>query len=48
VTYNFTNHALDYQNGIDFHLDWGASQFLSKELFAGLVGYFFNQVTSET
>jgi hypothetical protein len=48
LTYNFTNQALDYQNGIDFHLDWGASQFLSKELFAGVVGYFFNQVTGES
>jgi hypothetical protein len=40
LTYNFTNQALDYQNGLDFHLDWGASQFLSKEIFAGAVGYF--------
>ena len=47
-SYNFTNDALDYRNGIDFHLDWGASQFLSKEVFAGLVGYFFNQVTGDS
>ena len=47
-TYNFTNQALNYQNGIDFHLDWGASQFLSKEMFAGAVGYFFNQVTGDS
>jgi len=48
LTYNFTNHALDYQNGLDFHLDWGASQFLSQEVFAGLVGNFFNQVTGDS
>jgi hypothetical protein len=48
LTYNFTNQALEYQNGIDFHLDWGASQFLSKQLFVGLVGYFFNQVTGDS
>ena len=48
LTYNFTNQALQYQNGIDFHLDWGASQFLSKQLFVGLVGYFFNQVTGDS
>jgi hypothetical protein len=47
LTYNFTNQALDYQNGLDFHLDWGASQFLSQEVFVGLVGYFFNQVTGD-
>src|SRR5262249_12931969 len=48
LTYNFTNQALDYQNGLDFHLDWGASQFLSQEVFAGLVGYFFDQVTGDS
>ena len=46
-TYNFTNQAIDYQNGIDFHLDWGASQFLSKEVFVGLAEYFFNQITGD-
>ena len=29
VTYNFTNNRPDYQNGVDWHLDWGASQFLT-------------------
>ena len=48
ITYNFTNQALNYQNGIDFHLDWGASQFLSKEMFVGAVGYFFNQMTGDS
>jgi len=47
-TYNFTNQAIDYQNGVDFHLDWGASQFLSKEVFAGVAGYFFNQITDDS
>ena len=31
-TYNFKNPDLQYRNGIDFHIDWGASQFLSKQL----------------
>src|SRR5262249_48762240 len=26
-TYNFENTNTNYQNGIDMHLDWGASQF---------------------
>ena len=26
-TYNFENPDTDYQNGIDAHLDWGASRF---------------------
>ncbi len=47
-TYNFENNAASYQNGVDMHLDWGASQFLSKQLLVGLVGYFFNQISPDT
>jgi hypothetical protein len=38
------NQSTDYQSGVDFHLDWGASQFLSKQIFVGLVGYLYNEV----
>jgi hypothetical protein len=38
-TYNFKNQGTQYQNGIDSHFDWSASHFLSKQIFAGLVGY---------
>lgn len=38
-TYNFKNPSLDYQNGIDWHLDWGASHFVSKHMHVGMVGY---------
>ena len=38
-TYDFKNPDTQYQSGIDFHLDWGASKFLSKQFFVGLVGY---------
>jgi hypothetical protein len=47
VTYNFVNQSTDYQNGLDWHLDWGASQFLSKQLFVGAVGYFYQQLTPD-
>ncbi|MET4389027.1 hypothetical protein ABIB73_004792 [Bradyrhizobium sp. F1.4.3] len=47
-TYNFKNTATDYQNGIDFHFDWGASHFLSKQLFVGLVGYAYQQITDDS
>jgi hypothetical protein len=43
-TYNFTNPSTNYQNGVDFHLDWGASQFLSEQFFVGAVGYLYNQI----
>jgi hypothetical protein len=47
-TYNFINPTTNYQSGVDFHLDWGASQFLSKQFFVGLVGYAYNQVTPDS
>jgi hypothetical protein len=47
-TYNFKNPSTQYQNGVDFHFDWGASHFFSKQLFAGLVGYAYQQVTDDT
>ncbi len=47
LTYNLTNPSTNYQNGIDWHLDWGASQFLSKQLFVGAVGYFYDELTPD-
>ena len=47
LTGNFENHSTNYTSGIDFHLDWGASQFLSKQVLFGLVGYLYEQVTSD-
>jgi hypothetical protein len=47
LTYNFNNHETNYQNGIDFHVDWGMSQFLSKQFFVGLVGYGYQQITDD-
>lgn len=46
-TYNFTNPQTQYQSGIDFHLDWGTSHFLSKQVFVGLVGYAYQQITDD-
>ena len=40
-------NATQYQNGIDFHFDWGASHWLSKQLFVGMVGYAYQQVTDD-
>ena len=48
LTYNFENPDTDYQNGIDAHLDWGASQFLSEQWHVGLVGYFYYQLTGDS
>jgi hypothetical protein len=48
LTYNFKNTDTDYQNGIDWHLDWGLSQFLSKQVHIGAVGYFYQQLTADS
>ena len=42
------NTDTDYTSGIDWHTDWGASKFLSKQLFVGLVGYVYDQVTGDS
>jgi len=48
MTYNFINPDTQYKNGTDFHLDWAASQFLSKSVHVGLAGYVFQQVTGDS
>jgi len=47
LTYNFLNPSTQYQNGVDVHLDWGASRFLTKRLQVGLVGYLYNQASCD-
>jgi hypothetical protein len=47
-TYNFKNPDTQYRSGIDFHYDWGASHFLSKQLFVGLAGYAYQQITDDS
>ena len=47
-TFNFENPDTNYTNGVDWHLDWGMSQFLSKQFFIGAVGYFYNQITADS
>lgn len=48
LTYNFENPDTDYQNGVDFHLDWAASKFLTKQFQVGIVGYLYNQISCDS
>jgi hypothetical protein len=48
LTYNFKNTDTQYQNGVDFHFDWGMSQFLTKQAFFGLVGYGYQQINDDS
>jgi len=48
VTYNWENTQTNYQNGIDSHLDWAASQFLSANWQVGVAGYVYYQLTDDS
>ena len=48
LTGNFENTSTNYTSGVDWHLDWGASQFLSKQVMVGLVGYIYDQLTPDS
>ncbi|WP_456624362.1 MULTISPECIES: SphA family protein [unclassified Bradyrhizobium] len=48
LTYNFRNPDTQYRSGIDFHFDWGASHYLTKQLFVGIVGYAYQQITDDS
>jgi hypothetical protein len=48
MTYNWENTDIDYQNGIDAHLDLSASHFVTGQTHVGAVGYFYNQVTGDS
>jgi len=43
-TYNLLNQSTQYRNGLDMHLDWGASQFVTKQVQLGLVGYAYKEI----
>src|SRR5580704_4801936 len=47
LTGNFTNPSTGYTNGIDWHVDWGASQFVTEQILVGAVGYFYQQITPD-
>ena len=42
-TYNYENPDTHYQSGVDFHLDWATSKFMTKQFQIGLVGYLYDQ-----
>jgi hypothetical protein len=48
LTGNFENPSTGYTNGIDSHLDLGASHFMTKQFQLGLVGYFYRQLTPDS
>ena len=47
LTHNFKNKDTGQTNGLDFHVDLAAAQFLSKQFFVGAVGYIYQQLTPD-
>lgn len=48
LTYNGLNGDTDYRNGIDSHIDWAASQFLSEQTHVGVVAYIYQQLSGDS
>jgi hypothetical protein len=48
LTYNFMNPYTAYQSGIDLHVEMSASQYLTERFLAGLVGYYYQQITADS
>lgn len=47
VTVNFTNHKIHYRSGSEWHTEFFAGQYLSKNLEVGLAGYWYYQLTPD-
>ena len=47
-TYNGMNTRTNYQSGVDSHLDFDISQFLSDNWQVGVVGYVYYQLTGDS
>jgi len=48
LTYNFENRDTDYRNGVDMHVDFAASKFLSQSTHVGLAGYIYYQLSGDS
>ena len=48
ATYNWMNNQTNYKNGIDSHLDWSVSQFVSQNWQVGIAGYGYYQLTADS
>lgn len=48
LTYNFKNSETNYRSGVDSHLDWALSQFVSESWQIGAVGYVYYQLSNDT
>jgi hypothetical protein len=48
VTFNAENPATDYRTGNEFHFEWAAVQHFNPQFDAGLVGYYYDQLSGDS
>jgi len=48
VTFNWENTHTQYRNGIDSHLDWAVSRFVTPNWQLGIAGYVYYQLTGDS
>lgn len=48
MTFNAENPATDYRTGNEFHLEWAISKQFTPQFSAGLIGYYYDQVTGDS
>lgn len=47
-TFNGENPSTDYRTGTEFHFEWAAVQHINEQFDAGLVGYYYDQLTGDS
>nr|WP_200994564.1 transporter [Rhizobium rhizogenes] len=48
MTFNAENPATHYKTGNEFHFEWAVDQHFNKQFDAGIVGYYYDQVTGDS
>jgi hypothetical protein len=48
VTFNGRNDVTDYNSGNDFHAELGVEKNLSKQFSAGVIGYYYQQISDDS
>ncbi|NNU69747.1 transporter [Rhizobium sp. WYCCWR 11152] len=48
MTFNAENPATDYRTGNEFHVEWAAVQHFNEQFDAGLIGYYYDQVSGDS
>ncbi|MCK4206859.1 transporter [Brucella pituitosa] len=48
MTFNAKNPATEYRTGNEFHFEWAAIKHFNEKIDAGLVGYYYQQVSGDS